>query len=100
MPLIIREGDGQTVSCRHSRVGVHATEWYREESVIRPSMPQGPDGCSCETSPFVEGQDDPRTLTFMNFDGRSAGEYSCRIPDPFNDPIQNICRFRVLAAGK
>ena len=96
MPLIIREGDSQVLSCRHDTILPHATEWYRDASVIRVDMPEGSEGCSCESMTSTSS----KTLTFTNFAASSAGGYSCRIPDPFNDPAQNICRFDVQVAGE
>ena len=95
MPLIIRVGGNQILSCRHNLIGLHATQWYREASAMRSDMPEGADGCSCEStssSSFI-------TLAFTDFAAMSAGGYSCRVPDPFNFPAQNICRFDVVVAG-
>lgn len=96
MPLVIRENGSQTLSCRHNAIGIHATQWYHETSAIRRDVPEGAEGCSCESTASPSSI----TLTFTDFAARSAGGYSCRVPDPFNDPAQNICRFDVLVGGE
>ena len=99
MPLIIPEGGDQVLTCRHSVIGAHVTDWYREGSAIRDNVPEGRDGCSCEvnrpnTMDYVE-------LTFTDFGPGSGGEYSCRVPHPFGSAgTFNVCRFDVLVASK
>ena len=96
MPLIIHQGGSEELTCRHDIIGLHATQWYREASVIRLDTPEGSDGCSCESTSSPSSV----RLRFTDFDAGSAGSYSCRVPDPFNDPAQNICRFNVQVAGE
>ena len=99
MPLIIREGGEQLLTCRHSIIGPHVTDWYREASAIRDNVPEGRDGCSCEVNRPADS--DPVELMFTDFGPGSGGEYSCRVPDPFGSAgVFNVCTFDVLVAGK
>ena len=45
---MIPDGGNQVLTCRHSVIGAHVTDWYHEKSGIRENVPEGREGCSCE----------------------------------------------------